>query len=50
MKKQKVYIYGLSGCDNIIRYVGKTIKEPIIRKKEHISESKTRGFKTYKVN
>jgi hypothetical protein len=36
----KVYIYGLSGDDGIIRYVGKSIR-PNIRKLEHLSDSRT---------
>lgn len=45
----KVYIYGLSGNDNIIRYVGKT-KNLSIRKNQHINESTTRRRITHKTN
>jgi hypothetical protein len=44
----KIYIYGLSGYDNIIRYIGKSYR-PIIRKNDHICEAK-RGIITHKNN
>ena len=45
----KVYIYGLTGDDNVVRYVGKTIR-PNIRKLEHIAESKSSKVNYYKNN
>lgn len=45
---KKIYIYGLSGSDGIIRYVGKSYR-PKIRKNEHIFEAKS-GVNTYKNN
>jgi hypothetical protein len=44
----KIFIYGLSAEDNIIRYVGKSYR-PNIRKNDHLSAAK-RGIITYKNN
>jgi hypothetical protein len=45
---KKIYIYGLSGYDGVIRYVGKSYR-PNVRKNEHLYEAKA-GVNTYKNN
>tara|TARA_R110000868_G_scaffold203969_8_gene451967 strand:+ start:4377 stop:5624 length:1248 start_codon:yes stop_codon:yes gene_type:complete len=44
----KIFIYGLSGNDNIIRYVGKSVR-PKVRRLEHLYEAKS-GVSTHKSN
>jgi hypothetical protein len=44
-----IYIYGLSGNDGIIRYVGQSYR-PNIRKNEHINDSKYNKGNTHKIN
>lgn len=44
----KIFIYGLSAEDDVIRYIGKSYR-PIIRKNDHLSSAK-RGVITHKNN
>lgn len=46
--ENKIYIYGLSSNDGVIRYVGQSYR-PFIRKNDHICEAK-RGVVTHKNN
>lgn len=46
--EDKIFIYGLSGNDGVIRYVGQSYR-PNIRKNDHISEAK-RGVTSHKNN
>jgi hypothetical protein len=47
--KNKVYIYGLSGDNGLIRYVGKSYR-PNVRINEHICEAKKQNKKYHKIN
>lgn len=46
---KKIYIYGLSGDNGVIRYVGQSYR-PFIRKNEHINDTKKKLCNKHKTN